>query len=318
MQKDDKAEKLKPAHAIGLSGHKHAGGSVPVGWLNSTMLSDDVGLRLYKVEETGQISPLDDTETEWFGLQNSCYAPIFRYPSSLFEMVPKQLGDTGGLSGRSRLLVRLRNHLALVDVGAKRLGDEPTARSVVDAMWNSAIHDTQAEAVEAAKSHVNYAEARKRALIDAAVQRTIVDEEQDPLRRDALALLGLDHSAIDTPELLIEAIASGFPSTVIKALRQAGWTYEVMEKVIVPRRTLMRRKSGGQVLTAAESDAAWRLAYILAASSTVFSSRDAALGWLTRPKAALKDRSPAELLQSSVGTQHILSVLRRIDVGDFA
>ncbi|OHD09887.1 antitoxin Xre-like helix-turn-helix domain-containing protein [Sphingopyxis sp. RIFCSPHIGHO2_12_FULL_65_19] len=142
-------------------------------------------------------------------------------------------------------------------------------------------------------------------------------DPQTHIRGAALALLGLDAAAIRTEEELIEAIAAGFPAQAIEALRAAGWPYAAMEAVIAPRRTLMRRKRDGQPLTPSESDAAWRLALVLVSAEPVFASREAAIAWLLRAKVGLRGRTPAELIASSVGTAQILSLLRRIDRGDY-
>lgn len=159
--------------------------------------------------------------------------------------------------------------------------------------------------------------ATKADLVAAARAATEAGDEDIALRRAALAVLGLDAAGAPTEEALIETIAAGFPAAAIDALRAAGWPYEVMQEVIAPRRTLMRRRSAGQTLTPSESDAAWRLATVLVAAERVFASRDAALAWLLRTKLTLRGRSPAELVASSVGTAHILSVLRRVDAGDY-
>lgn len=123
---------------------------------------------------------------------------------------------------------------------------------------------------------------------------------------------------IDTDEDLVEAINSGFPPDAITFLREAGWPPRVLESVIAPKRTLMRRKSDGQRLSPSESDAAWRLAYILGLASTVLNGRKAAMAWLSRPKSALHRHLPHELLRSSVGTNLIASLLRRLDEGNLA
>lgn len=124
--------------------------------------------------------------------------------------------------------------------------------------------------------------------------------------------------AIDSDEDLAEAINVGFPSEVIASLRDAGWSPGVLASVIAPKRTLMRRKSSGQRLSPAESDAAWRLAYILGLASSVLNGRNTAIAWLSRPKSALHRHLPHELLRSSVGTALIASLLRRLDEGDLA
>jgi len=144
---------------------------------------------------------------------------------------------------------------------------------------------------------------------------------QDEMRAAAFKMLGgakLLGRQIRSEEELIEAIASGFPSTVLNFLRDAGWPAHTLEKVVAPKRTLMRRKAGRQRLTPGESDAAWRLAATLASATKVLNGRSAALAWLMRPKPSLSGRTPVELLKSGVGTAYVQSLLNRLDWGDIA
>jgi putative toxin-antitoxin system antitoxin component (TIGR02293 family) len=151
---------------------------------------------------------------------------------------------------------------------------------------------------------------------------------QDPLqdldaavRVDAFELLGGNAAlgrSIMSEEDLVDAIVTGFPADVLVRLRDAGYTYTVLDKVVAPRRTLMRRKSAQQRLTRAESDAAWRLAHVLSMATRVFDGRKAALAWLGRTKGALRGRTPIELLETSVGTAYVERILRTLDWGDVA
>lgn len=153
-------------------------------------------------------------------------------------------------------------------------------------------------------------------------------EFSDPLqdldaavRKDAFELLGGDSAlgrTIMSEEDLVEAIVTGFPADVLVRLRDAGYPYTVLDQVVAPRRTLMRRKSAQQRLTRSESDAAWRLAHVLSMATRVFDGRKAALAWLSRTKGAFRGRTPIELLETSVGTSHVERILRTLDWGDVA
>ncbi len=153
-------------------------------------------------------------------------------------------------------------------------------------------------------------------------------ETSDPLqnldaavRKDAFELLGGDSAlgrTIMSEEDLVEAIVTGFPADVLVRLRDAGYPYTVLDQVVAPRRTLMRRKSTQQRLTRSESDAAWRLAHVLSMATRVFDGRKAALAWLSRTKGAFRGRTPIELLETSVGTSHVERILRTLDWGDVA
>jgi putative toxin-antitoxin system antitoxin component (TIGR02293 family) len=117
---------------------------------------------------------------------------------------------------------------------------------------------------------------------------------------------------------LLDALIQGFPADVLSALREAGLPHSVFEQVVAPRRTLMRRKAEGQRLTRAESDAAWRLANVFALATRVLNGRKAAIDWLTRAKPTFANRTPIDLLETSVGAAHVNRMLQRLEWGDVA
>lgn len=317
MGNNDKVEhKEEPP---GVSDHRHHGGSGKAIWEGSTMMSDPVGM-VFLVNRGGHWVSVDQHEIQSLAPLDYCTAMVTHCGGYDLDV---DASPRRGFFSRIKLLNRaIRNNAAIhwpsdnVVHWLPETGHHTRTYSPGDKVKIRAASiipfDLPAAALTPSEKDAD-------ALLDWAQAETEAGDVDRVLRDESLELLGLaDRAAsIRTREELVEAIAAGFPSSVIKALRRAGWTYEVMDKVIVPRRTLMRRKSTGQTLTPAESDAAWRLAYGLVVASLVFASREAALAWLTRSKDVLKGRSPAELLQSSVGTDHVLSMLRRIDHGDY-
>lgn len=144
---------------------------------------------------------------------------------------------------------------------------------------------------------------------------------EEEARQRAVELLGGEGGlglAIRSEEDLLQALALGFPGQVLRALQDAGYPHNALEQVIAPRRTLMRRRGEGQRLTRAESDAAWRLAYVLAFASMVLNGPKAAIDWLMRAKPAFRDQKPIDLLETSVGTAAVERLLRQLDWGDVA
>jgi putative toxin-antitoxin system antitoxin component (TIGR02293 family) len=117
---------------------------------------------------------------------------------------------------------------------------------------------------------------------------------------------------------LLRAIGLGFPALVLTSLRQAGFRSDELEGVIAPKRTLARRKAGGQRLTRVESDAAWRLAHAFSLGGRVLRGPEAAVAWLRRPKAALGDRIPIDLIETAVGAQAVERLLFQLEWGDVA
>ncbi len=123
---------------------------------------------------------------------------------------------------------------------------------------------------------------------------------------------------VRSDEDLVQALMAGFPAQVLRSLQDAGYPHKVLEQVIAPRRTLMRRRASKQRLTRAESDSAWRLAHVLVMASHVLNGPQSAIAWLTRAKPAFGGQAPVDLLETSVGATHVERLLRRLDWGDIA
>ncbi len=155
----------------------------------------------------------------------------------------------------------------------------------------------------------------------AGFQSNLIAETALRERQDAVELLGGTETLgrqITSDAELVEAISQGFPSDVLNALRAQHIPSPVLEKVIAPRRTLMRRKSDNQRLTRVESDSAWRLAWAVSLASQVFKDRKAAIAWMGRPKENLRGLTGFDLIETSVGTSYIGRILHQLEWGDVA
>lgn len=169
-------------------------------------------------------------------------------------------------------------------------------------------------------------ETNRQALLSKAVHQSSTATDpiralEEHARSKAVELLGSDAVlglAIRSEEDLLQALSLGFPGQVLRSLQDAGYPHVILEQVIAPRRTLMRRRSPGERLTRGESDAAWRLAYALALASKVLNGPKAALDWLTRPKPSFREQRPIDLLETSVGTAAVERMLKQLDWGDVA
>lgn len=170
------------------------------------------------------------------------------------------------------------------------------------------------------------AESSRLELLDRASSSSVstkdpIQKLEDRTRKGAVKLLGGEETlgrVVRSDEDLVQALTAGLPAQVIPALQEAGYSHDVLERVVAPRRTLMRRRGQSQRLTRAESDAAWRLARALVLATEVLNGRQAALDWLNRAKPSLGDRSPIAFLETSVGTAYIERILRQLDWGDVA
>lgn len=148
--------------------------------------------------------------------------------------------------------------------------------------------------------------------------RSPAEALEDKLRTQAVEMLGGAESlgwGVNNEYSLVKLIVMGFPSTTIKALRTAGIPAGVMTHVVAPHRTLQRRKANNERLSRSESDAVWRLSHCLALASYVLDSHKAALSWLARPKAAIGEHTPFELLETSVGTRYVEQLLLGLELG---
>lgn len=115
-----------------------------------------------------------------------------------------------------------------------------------------------------------------------------------------------------------------FPAKVLAVpaelenLKKLGFSAEEITRIVAPRRTLDRCRSGQSPLTLAESDRLRRLERIMAHAERVFGSQEKARRWLRKPCRALESAPPIELLASETGAHFVEQELHAIDFGMFA
>ena len=97
-----------------------------------------------------------------------------------------------------------------------------------------------------------------------------------------------------------------------------GYSEAEIATLVVPKRTLARRRAEGSLLTVEESDKALRLKRIALHAERVFGDPAKAHRWLRKPKRALNGATPLAFLASEEGARKVDEMLIRIEHGMFA
>lgn len=90
-----------------------------------------------------------------------------------------------------------------------------------------------------------------------------------------------------------------------------------IEDIVIPRRTMARRKAASTRLTQDETDRAVRLARIQLEADRVFANPQKASRWLRTPRPSLSGQTPLSLLRTEAGAMVVSEVLGQIDHGMF-
>ena len=93
---------------------------------------------------------------------------------------------------------------------------------------------------------------------------------------------------------------------------------EELDDLVIPKRTLARRKANHEELSPEETDKALRLARIATEADRVFANVKKADSWLRTPLSQLSGQTPLALLKSEAGAILVEEILGRIDHGMFA
>jgi putative toxin-antitoxin system antitoxin component (TIGR02293 family) len=91
-----------------------------------------------------------------------------------------------------------------------------------------------------------------------------------------------------------------------------------IDVLVIPKRTLARRKANREKLTIEETDKAFRLARIVTEADRVFGDPEKSSRWLRKRNAALGGHSPLDLLKSETGARAVDDLLGQIDHGMFS
>jgi putative toxin-antitoxin system antitoxin component (TIGR02293 family) len=93
---------------------------------------------------------------------------------------------------------------------------------------------------------------------------------------------------------------------------------EEIDELVIPKRTLARRRAAREKLTIEETDKALRLARIATETDRVFGNPEKASRWLRKPNSALGGHTPMSLLKSETGARTVDDLLGQIDHGMFS
>ena len=105
---------------------------------------------------------------------------------------------------------------------------------------------------------------------------------------------------------------------LVNELIEVGYSEGEISELVVPKRTLARRRADHELLTVEETDKALRLGRIARQAARVFGDPTKAHRWLRKPKRALNGETPVTFLASEEGARKVEEMLHRIDHGIFA
>jgi putative toxin-antitoxin system antitoxin component (TIGR02293 family) len=114
---------------------------------------------------------------------------------------------------------------------------------------------------------------------------------------------------------LARLVEERLPLASVESLSNHGMSDEEIYSFIVPRRTLVHRKSRHESLTHEESDRAVRIARIASLAEEVFGDDAKASRWLRKPKTRFDGRTPLELLRTEAGARLVEELLMQLDYG---
>lgn len=117
---------------------------------------------------------------------------------------------------------------------------------------------------------------------------------------------------------LARLVEERLPLASVESLTSHGLSDEEIYTYIVPRRTLVHRKSKREPLTHDESDRAVRIARITSLAEEVFGDDAKAGRWLRKVKERFDGRSPLEVSRTEAGARLVEEMLLQLDYGMFA
>lgn len=118
----------------------------------------------------------------------------------------------------------------------------------------------------------------------------------------------------------IVAIRQGLPAGVIECVAASSSLTEdeILRALRIAKRTAARRKAKASRLKAFESELIYRLSKVMVAATEVLGDRAKAREWLLAENRALHGERPIDLLDTAIGFEDVLDVLRRIDYGVYS
>jgi putative toxin-antitoxin system antitoxin component (TIGR02293 family) len=128
----------------------------------------------------------------------------------------------------------------------------------------------------------------------------------------------VDFTGFAESAIAFDAASARVKPAALTDLARHGYSEEEIFTLVVPKRTLARRKAANEPLTVEETDKALRLARIAVQAERVFGAPEKAHRWLREPKRALQGETPLAYLASEAGARVVEEMLYRIEYGMFA
>jgi putative toxin-antitoxin system antitoxin component (TIGR02293 family) len=117
-------------------------------------------------------------------------------------------------------------------------------------------------------------------------------------------------------------LAQGKTNLLSLRTLQSAWkamlSPDEIEQLVVPKRTLARRKSEAANLNQVETDRAFRVAHVIKNAERVFGDKEKAHHWLRSSRPQFSGQTPLSMLATEVGTRMVEEILGQIDHGMFS
>ena len=128
----------------------------------------------------------------------------------------------------------------------------------------------------------------------------------------------LGTKGLQSDQDLAHLVEQRLPLSSVESLTSHGLSDDEIYKYVVPRRTLVHRRSKREPLTHDESDRAVRIARIASLAEEIFGDDAKAGRWLRKPKERFEGRTPMEVLRTEAGARLVEEMLLQLDYGIFA
>ena len=118
---------------------------------------------------------------------------------------------------------------------------------------------------------------------------------------------------------LAAAAKEGIPAEAAYRVVEGGLLEpEELYGLVIPRRTIERRRDEKRPLTVSESDRLLRVVGVVIHAIDALGSADKARVWLRTPNRALRGRAPLSLVETDIGTRIVERVLGRLEHGVYS
>jgi len=115
---------------------------------------------------------------------------------------------------------------------------------------------------------------------------------------------------------LASAAMDGLPAEAAARVLASGLlSAEELYALVIPRRTLDRRRDEKQPLTIIEADRLLRVVRVVVHAVEALGDADKAKTWLRTPNTALRGETPISLLATDIGARTVERTLGRIEYG---